>query len=360
MHSGVLSINFFVQFCEPSALRSDHKIVQSRDIICHGYGRGLNKEQTQKMKFIIWPLAFIGLSTLILFGMLQVPLKEPRVLETIDQGARTISSEGLPEREYFQARDGTWLAYRYYPANAPSDRLAVLIHGSAGSSSTMNDIGKALSQHGVSAFALDIRGHGASGTRGDIAYLGQLEDDFSDFLDELHKNYQHKKVILLGHSSGGGFALRIAEKVDQLILLAPYLGYMAPTNREVDSAHSWVEVNLPRMFAIMFLEKLGITSPQCLPTIAFATAPEAKKHVTSCYTYRLMCDFAPPDDWQTPFQKAPSNIIVIAGLQDELMNSPAYKTTLEPLGISVTLLDGVDHMGVLYAPSSLAAICKAS
>ena len=35
-------------------------------------------------------------------------------------------------------------------------------------------MGLALAQAGVTAVAMDMRGHGASGTRGDIADLGQL------------------------------------------------------------------------------------------------------------------------------------------------------------------------------------------
>ena len=45
----------------------------------------------------------------------------------------------------------------------------------------------ALAARGVETYAVDIRGHGASGTRGDIAYLGQLEDDMADLVGEIRK-----------------------------------------------------------------------------------------------------------------------------------------------------------------------------
>ena len=51
----------------------------------------------------------------------------------------------------------------------------------------MNAVAKALAEAGVTAVALDIRGHGASGTRGDIAYPGQLDDDLADLIAELRK-----------------------------------------------------------------------------------------------------------------------------------------------------------------------------
>ena len=50
---------------------------------------------------------------------------------------------------------------------------------------------------------------------------------------------------------------------------------------------------------------------------------------------------------------------MIAGLDDELMNAPAYKSALEPLGASVTLLADVDHMGMVYRPAAIAAVLAA-
>ena len=41
---------------------------------------------------------------------------------------------------------------------------------------------KGFAAAGYTAYALDIRGHGASGTKGHIAYIGQLEDDMEDFV----------------------------------------------------------------------------------------------------------------------------------------------------------------------------------
>ncbi|MBS0654815.1 MAG: alpha/beta fold hydrolase [Verrucomicrobia bacterium] len=313
------------------------------------------------IKFIVYPLALLGLISLVLVFMLNMPLKDPKVHESVRAGAMAISQEGTPKRTSFQARDGTWLACRIYPAaNKNSEQLAILVHGSSGSFRSMNMIGKRLAEKGITAVAIDVRGHGESGTRGDISYLGQLEDDLEDLLEVLQKAYPKAKRTLIGHSSGGGFALRIAaspcgHKFQRFVLLAPYLGHTAPTNV---FPNEWVEVDLPRLLAINFLSQTGIDWLESMPTIAFATAPNAKRHVTPRYTYRLMVNFGPPADWQRAFQSAAAPIEVIAGSSDELMNSPAYKSALEPLGVKVTLLDGVDHMGVLYTPFALNTICE--
>jgi hypothetical protein len=43
------------------------------------------------------------------------------------------------------------------------------------------------------AVAVDIRGYGASGMRGDIAYIGQLDDDMTDLVGELRKSHAAAK-----------------------------------------------------------------------------------------------------------------------------------------------------------------------
>ena len=128
----------------------------------------------------------------------------------------------------------------------------------------------ALADGGVTAVAVDIRGHGASGTRGDIAYRGQLDDDLADLIGELRKADPAARFSLIGHSAGGGFALRIAgsplgDAFDRFVLLAPYLGYSAPTNRPAEGPGSWALPDTPRIVATLMLERIGIDWPQSLP-----------------------------------------------------------------------------------------------
>ena len=172
-----------------------------------------------------------------------------------------IDAVGAPNMSRFQARDGTWLAYRLYPAaSGARDRIAILAHGSSASSIEMDRIATALAQAGVTAVALDIRGHGASGTRGDIAYRGELDDDLADLVAELRKAAPAARFSLIGHSAGGGFALRIAgsplgDAFDRFVLLAPYLGYSAPTNRPAEGPGRWASPDTPRIVATVDARK---------------------------------------------------------------------------------------------------------
>lgn len=144
---------------------------------------------------------------------------------------------------------------------------------------------------------------------------------------------------------------------DRFVLLAPYLGYSAPTNRRTEKDR-WPEPDIPRILALWFLRRIGIDWPQSLQVIAFANAPEAAKFVTSCYSFHLLTDYGPPPGWQGALQKAGPRIDVIAGESDELTDAAAYQSVLPPLGVHVVVLPNVDHMGVVYQPAALAAILE--
>src|ERR1700733_5935113 len=311
-------------------------------------------------------LALVGAAAIAIVFMLASPVRRPPPLASIRAGATPIDETGAPDPSRSHARAGTWLAYRLYPApNGARDRIAILAHGSSASSIEMNAVAKALAGAGVTAVAVDIRGHGASGTRGDIAYPGQLDDDLGDLVAKFRKTYSAARFSLIGHSAGAGFALRIAggplgDAFDRFVLLAPYLGYSAPTNRPSEGPGRWADADVPRILALMFLRRLGVDWGQSLPVIAFANAPAAR-NVTSRYSYRLLTNFGPPQDWKGAFEAASAPIEVIEGEKDELMDAPKYADALKPFGskVHLALLADVDHMGAVREPSALAAIVTA-
>src|SRR5271166_2270142 len=99
---------------------------------------------------LLWLLALVGLAAIGLVAMLAAPVHEPPPLASIDEGAMSIDAAGAPELSRFQARDGTWLAYRLYPATSGAgDRIAILAHGSSASSIEMHTIAMALAAQGL-------------------------------------------------------------------------------------------------------------------------------------------------------------------------------------------------------------------
>ncbi|MBP8146461.1 MAG: alpha/beta hydrolase, partial [Inhella sp.] len=123
----------------------------------------------------------------VLAAMIAWPSSAPPPLTSLAQAARRIDGTGLPALQAMPARDGTSLAYRAYLPATPVSRVAVLVHGSSADSRNMNMVGRALRDAGFAAYALDVRGHGRSGRRGDIDYIGQLDDDLADVVAELRR-----------------------------------------------------------------------------------------------------------------------------------------------------------------------------
>src|SRR3981081_3713801 len=136
-----------------------------------------------------WFLCIVGVAALALAVMIATPLDAPPELRSISAARGIVDMSTLPAIERFQARDGTPLGFRHYAAiGSSSGRVAVVVHGSSGSSgNNIHALSWALAQRGVESYALDIRGHGVSGTRGDIGYVGQLDDDMADFVAEIRK-----------------------------------------------------------------------------------------------------------------------------------------------------------------------------
>ena len=93
-------------------------------------------------------------------------------------------SAPCPPSSGFRRATAPGSAFRHYPASGPATgRVAIVVHGSSGPAAAPSTRCRAaLAARGVETWAVDIRGHGASGTRGDIGYVGQLEDDLADFV----------------------------------------------------------------------------------------------------------------------------------------------------------------------------------
>lgn len=308
-----------------------------------------------------WALCLVGVAALLLTAMIATPLVQPSELRSISQTAGAVDRSSMPALQHFAVRDGTLLAYRHYPVRgAAAGPIAIVIHGSSGSSAAVHALADALAGHGVEAFAPDIRGHGGSGTHGDIGYVGQLEDDLADLVALIRHTSPNAPITLLGHSAGGGFALRVAGSPMQnlfvrTVLLSPYLGYDAPTNRP--SSGGWASADIPRILGLMALRKLEIHCCDALPVLAFAVPPNSEKILVPAYTSRLMRNFA-THGYQHDLAAATRPITLIAGADDELMLADKYASAVHAVApsIDVKLIDGVNHMGIVSDPKAVSTI----
>jgi alpha-beta hydrolase superfamily lysophospholipase len=310
-----------------------------------------------------WLLCGVGAVALLLIALVATPLTRPPELHSISASHGTVDMSTLPAIERFQARDGTSLGFRHYaPTGAATGRAAVVVHGSTGSSGTsIHALSAALAARGVETWAIDIRGHGVSGTRGDVGYVGQLEDDLADFVAVVRKTHPDVPLTLIGHSAGGGFALRVAASPIQnlfarTVLLAPYLGYNAPTNWP--NSGGWASADIPRFIGLGILRRIGIDCCGSLPTLAYAVPPNSEKLQTGIYSDRLMRNFANHPDYRGDLAAVTHPISIYAGANDELMMADKYAEAVRGIqpAIDVKLIDGTNHMGIVTAPKAVSAI----
>ncbi|TWB06242.1 alpha/beta hydrolase [Bradyrhizobium stylosanthis] len=312
-----------------------------------------------------WALCAVGAVALILAAMIATPLQRPPEMRSVSDSAKGIDWSTLPALERFQARDGTWIGYRHYPpGGAATGGGAIFIHGSSGSSGTVNHaLTHAIAARGVETWALDIRGHGGSGTRGDIGYVGQLEDDLVDFVAHLRKTAPDLPLTLIGHSAGAGFSLRVAatpimqDMFVRTVLLAPYLGYDAPTNRP--DAGGWASIDLPRFFGLTALRKLGIDCCSQLPVLALAVPPTSAKYLVSTYSDRLTRNFG-TRGYRIDLPATTRPVTIFGAAEDEMMISDKYAETVQAIkpSVDVKIIDGINHMGIVTQPKAISVIAE--
>jgi len=283
-------------------------------------------------------------------------------LAGINDPFKAVDFSDLPAARDYLAGDGASLYYRRYePVGSPRPGSVVLVHGSAGSSNSMHLLAKAFAAAGYTAYSLDMRGHGASGPKGRIGYVGQLEDDLEWFM---RKVAPPSPCTLAGFSSGGGFVLRFAGSARQglfhdYLLLSPFLGVDAPTSPRGGS--NWVSVGVPRYVGLSVLNAAGVTRFNDLPVLGFALSEEAKRFLTPEYSYALASNFQPLADYRQNIRAVARPCAVVAGIGDELFHTDKLESTFRALGKDwpVTLLPGVGHIALILDPAAARAAVAA-
>ncbi len=288
--------------------------------------------------------------------------KPPPPMASINNPFKSVDFSDMPPLLRFTAADGAALAYRYYSPNRAAARgSVVLVHGSSASSNSMHVLAKAFAKAGYAAYALDIRGHGASGPKGTINYIGQLEDDLESFA---HAVSLPKPVTLAGFSSGGGFVLRFAGSARQdlfqsYLLLSPFLGPDAPSARP--GSGGWANVGIPRIIAIYILNFAGIRAFNDMPVVSFALTEEAKAFLTPEYSFTLAANFQPRRDYEANIKAVHQPCSVVAGTSDEAFHTDKLEGIFRKQGKDwpVTLLPGINHIPLTLDPVAVNAAVDA-
>lgn len=287
-----------------------------------------------------------------------IGVKRPAPLLSVASGMKRLDLRGLPPISRFAARDGEMLAYRAYPGER--EQVAILIHGSAGQSPLMHAMAQSIHQTGAAVYALDVRGHGESGRRGDIDYIGQLDDDLADFVHNIQPAHPNAVFTLAGFSAGGAFTLRIAGGrygglFDRYLAISPALTY--PNGVARPSGGGWVNVSIRRIAGLMALNWLGVHRFDRLDVVSFA-APPGDPFFTRAYSYRLAMNFSPGLDYLSALGRVRKPVAVIAGADDDQFYADRYAPLLKPVkpDIRFEIVPGVGHVAATIAPAMLEAV----
>jgi len=313
---------------------------------------------TGKQRWFVFAGAPVILLAATLGAAVGVGVRPPAPLLSVGVGMKHLNLDGLPPISRYQARDGAMLAYRAYPGI--QEQVMILIHGSAGQSPLMHAMAQSIQRAGATVYTLDIRGHGGSGRRGDIDYIGQLDDDLADFVRYVRPAQPKAVYTLAGFSAGGAFTLRIAggrygDLFNRYIAISPALTY--PNGVARSNSGGWATASVRRIAGLMALNWFGIHRFDGLNVVRFA-APSDDPFFTRAYSYRLAMNFSPGLDYLSALARVKKPIAVISGADDEQFYSERYAPLLRPVkpDILIWIVPGVGHVGATIAPPMLEAV----
>ncbi|NKQ37817.1 MAG: alpha/beta hydrolase [Chloroflexi bacterium] len=318
---------------------------------------------------------FLLISLVIYLSITVVLITTNRPTELVADGMNfealtRIDYESMPDLHPYITRDGSELAYRFYKSNVETENVLILLHGSGWHGMQFHPLAEAISASGAAhIFVPDLRGHGFNPKqRGDVAYIGQLENDVADLIGVIKVQFPNAKIIVGGHSSGGGLAIRFAggehgNLADGYLLLAPFLEYNAPTTQP--NSGGWARPLTRRIIGLTMLNNIGIRWFNHLTVIQFnmpqSVLDGALGHTaTTAYSYRLNSSFAPRSNVGRDLAAMNQPFLLVAGLEDESFIAEQYEPTISQHTESgeYMLLPDTGHIDLLTTPQ-LASIVTA-
>jgi non-heme chloroperoxidase len=264
----------------------------------------------------------------------------------------------LPPLLRYRARDGEHLAYRFYDSTA--DQILIFVHGSSYHGKSYHGLASEMSSSGAAKVILpNLRGHFQSGRhRGDVEYVGQLEDDIADLIAELRKQQFHGPIVLGGHSSGGGFVVRFAggahaHLVSRFLMSSPVIP-TSSTLRE-GSASGWAQLHMRRLIGLIVLNALGIRGFNALRVIEFNKPARFWDGTeTLSYSYRLNVSYHPRARYIADVRKLTHNSAIFIGEHDEAVDAQRLQKLInrEAPSTLFNILSNTNHFGIFTSATA--------
>ncbi len=271
----------------------------------------------------------------------------------------------LPTLATLTASDGCRLAFRHYIGHGDPRTIVVLIHGSAGYGDQLRALASGIAASGkAQAYTLDMRGHGLSGGKAGhgVFHADQLCEDIAEFIGFLDRKTPRARIILGGHSAGGGLVLRFCRsaagrRLSACLFLAPYLGLGSPTIRPMFGG--WVKkVRLNRLRAVTLASALGITRFNNTTVVSFdLTACSNRQSYTPSWSFNTLLAMG-PGHWAPHAMGIDSSkaVLVVAGDKDECFYADAYPKAFQEIApqAEVRTVQNIGHWDVLVEPQVVA------
>jgi len=263
------------------------------------------------------------------------------------------------ETVVFDMKDDVKIIAQKYPFLG--NKTVILVHGVLASSFTYNKM-SGLIREALKAevISIDLRGHGASGgIPGDISKPNQYAEDLNEIIASIRSDQPNQKIILVGHSMGGGIVLRHAEtfpetEIDGYVLLAPNLGTASPTmSQQIDLKNNFIKSHLSRGLGLRMLNELGIYQYDSLKVV-FYNLP--KQMPISSYSYRSM-NAIYPDNLSHTLKRIEAPLITLVGSKDEVFIAEEYPIVIKAYSTGdCFVIENETHNGIRHNEEAMIKI----
>ncbi len=240
----------------------------------------------------------------------------------------------------------------------PKDRSALLIHGLAGchESGYMVRLAHKLSERGIRAFRMDLRGCGAGVQLARLPYHSGRSEDAAAALEAIGRHLPHSPTTLVGFSLGANITLKLLGELggrpcgnlDSAMAVCPPID-LAACSRHLSRLTNRV---YDRHFVRSLLRHLEYRR-SVLPEVAhvpFDRRPRTLWEFDNTFT-AVVCGFGTADDYyreassvgRIPHIRRPT--LVLASRDDPMIPCEALQQVNRPSCVRVHFADGGGHLG---------------
>jgi alpha-beta hydrolase superfamily lysophospholipase len=262
-----------------------------------------------------------------------------------------------PSQQFFTASDGGQIAYRTYSGN---DALhIVLVHGSACFGDQFHLLARHLSGEGVATVhTLDMRGHGQSTSK--VDEFSRYGQDVIEFARMISAANPARKIVIGGHSAGGGLVINIARSeyaggIAGWLLLAPFVAIADKSVRPYFGG--WVKrFRRPKFIAVVMANALGVRRFNNSSLLSFDR--EACFHdprYAREWPFNAIFGFGPgaTDSYKKTIEGAP--VLLLVGDADNCFLAQEYPRALKDIAPSgeCRIIEELGHWDVLVDGQAL-------